>query len=94
VRSRFLVHSASWRGFVHRGSAIPELAGHYFFADGGTGGFVRSLRYDRDTGAVSDTTTWPGLAEFGITSFGIDGEGELYFCSAGDNAIYKIVKAN
>jgi glucose/arabinose dehydrogenase len=81
-------------GFVYRGSAVPELAGHYFFADGGSGGFVRSLRYDRDSGAVSDVTTWPALAKSGITSFGVDGEGELYYCSAVDNTVFKIVPAD
>ena len=32
-------------GYVYRGSAIPELDGHYFYADW-CGGWIRSFRYD------------------------------------------------
>ena len=62
-------------GFVYRGSAIPRLAGHYFFADY-CRGWVRSFRYDH--GRVLDCRQW-SLGEVGsVTSFGEDAAGELY----------------
>lgn len=63
-------------GFVYRGAAIPELTGHYFYADWCTL-FVRSFRYD--AGAVTDQRDWSeDLAGIGqINSFGLDPAGEL-----------------
>jgi hypothetical protein len=67
-------------GFVYRGSAIPEVAGHYFYADW-CGLWVRSFRYE--TGAVVDEQDWSDdLVEAGqINSFGVDGFGELYIAN-------------
>ncbi len=63
-------------GFVYRGSAIPALQGHYFYADY-CQGWVRSLRYS--AGAVTDQTEWPSLVPGGpVLSFGEDAAGELY----------------
>ena len=63
-------------GFVYRGAAIPELNGHYFYADWCTL-FVRSFRYE--AGAVTDQRDWSDdLAGIGqIDSFGLDPAGEL-----------------
>ena len=63
-------------GPVYRGAAIPELHGHYFYADYCVG-WVRSLKYEE--GAVTEETTWSD--EFGepgqITSFATDANGEI-----------------
>lgn len=64
-------------GFVYRGAAIPELDGHYFYADWCTL-FVRSFRYE--AASVTDEKDWSeDLAGVGqINSFGVDAAGELY----------------
>lgn len=62
-------------GFVYRGEAIPELAGHYFYADW-VRQWIRSFRYD-GTGVVNQQD-WTGDLNPGqINSFGLDHAGEL-----------------
>jgi glucose/arabinose dehydrogenase len=62
-------------GYVYRGSAIPELYGHYFFSDW-CGGWVRSFRFDGE-GAV-DQHEWSELERIGsIAAFARDADGEL-----------------
>ncbi len=78
-------------GSVYRGPSIPELNGHYFFADW-CGGLVRSFRLT-DQGQVADQLDWSeDLAALGqVTSFGqtqddellaINWAGELYRVTA------------
>ncbi len=75
-------------GYVYRGTAIPDLQGHYFYADF-CEGWVRSFRYDG--GAVSDETSWPTLSPGGsILSFGEDSAGELYVLHAA-GGVFRIV---
>ncbi len=76
-------------GHVYRGQAIPELAGHYFYADW-CSGLVRSFRLDGDT--VVDEQDWTSeLSELGqVTSFGVDGQGELYAVNW-DGELYRII---
>ncbi len=76
-------------GHVYRGTAIPELAGHYFYADW-CSGLVRSLRVE--DGEVSDEQDWTAeLGELGqVTSFGVDGAQELYAVNW-DGELYRIV---
>lgn len=64
-------------GSVYRGPAIPELNGHYFFADW-CGGLVRSFRLT-DQGQVADQLDWSeDLAALGqVTSFGRTDDDEL-----------------
>jgi len=64
-------------GYVYRGAAIPELDGHYFYADW-CQGWVRSFRYAG--GAATDESDWAeDLGRLGqVTSFGVDDSGELY----------------
>lgn len=61
-------------GVVYRGRAIPELVGHYLYADY-CGGWVRSFR-------LEDGAATEGQELFGqvgaVTSFGHDGDGEVY----------------
>jgi len=77
-------------GEVYRGCAIPDLAGTYFFADY-CSNQVWSLRMVG--GAVTDFQN--RTAEMGgvpnIASFGTDAYGEIYLCSLGADAVYKIV---
>ena len=77
-------------GFVYRGSAIPEIAGHYFYGDY-CAGFVKSFRFQG--GAATDERTWE-LGNIGnITSFGQDASGELYITS-GNGTVYRITKSS
>ena len=73
-------------GYVYRGSAIPELAGHYFYADY-CGGWIRSLSPD------GETFEWAGASgDRAITSFGRDTAGEVYVIVAA-GSIYRLVRA-
>jgi glucose/arabinose dehydrogenase len=70
-------------GYVYRGTAMPELHGHYFFADYCTG-WLRSV--DRD-GAVRE---WLPPGTFSaVIGFGLDHAGELYVLTA-DGVIFLI----
>ena len=75
-------------GLVYRGSAIPELQGHYFYADF-CAGFVRSFRLE--SGAAVDQYQWPALAPgANLPGFGRDASGELYVLGT-DGAVYRMV---
>lgn len=75
-------------GVVYRGTAIPELDGHYFYSDY-CGGWLRSF--------VSDGTTLSGERDWtdevgrvdNVVSFGVDHDREIYLLTA--NAIRRIV---
>jgi glucose/arabinose dehydrogenase len=67
-------------GFVYRGSAIPQLAGTYFYGDF-CAGWVRSFRFEN--GQAASPAEWPSLGGGSITSFGEDAAGELYVVAAG-----------
>ncbi|TKB61783.1 MAG: PQQ-dependent sugar dehydrogenase [Nitrospira sp.] len=67
-------------GYVYRGTAIPVIQGIYFYADF-CAGFVRSFRFNN--GSALEQTEWPLLAVASITSFGLDGLGELYILTNG-----------
>ena len=79
-------------GYVYRGDAIPEMTGHYFYADY-RGGWIRTLLYDN--GQITQQHQWPQqdetsmIEETLINSFGTDGHEELYLLT--ENTIYKIV---
>lgn len=62
-------------GFVYRGSAVPEAAGRYFFADL-CASFVRSFRLE--DGEATDVIEHDLGSLGSITSFGTDDAGELY----------------
>lgn len=74
-------------GFVYRGTAIPELAGRYFYSDY-CAGFVRSFLASGL--AVSEQRDWNIVKPGQVQSFGRDGQGELYVLTA--SGIWKIVK--
>lgn len=62
-------------GYVYRGSSIPELAGHYFYADW-VREWIRSFRFQ--DGMILDEKDWTSDLRPGqINSFGLDASGEL-----------------
>lgn len=68
-------------GYVYRGTDVPSLIGHYFYADF-CAGWVRSFRLAGP--GITDQAEWPALRPGGtITSFGEDGRGELYILTSG-----------
>jgi glucose/arabinose dehydrogenase len=76
-------------GVVYRGNKIPGLCGRYFFgmhANGAVKSFVVSN--GQRVGGIVDhgTLSVPGQ----LSSFGEDGEGEIWMSSRSNNAIYKI----
>jgi glucose/arabinose dehydrogenase len=76
-------------GVVYRGSALPEIDGHYFFADY-CSGWVRSIVVD-DNGSLIEELDWPGLDVRLPGGFGTDGFGEMYIASQ-RGPIYKVVR--
>lgn len=77
-------------GIVYRGSEIPEIQGVYFYADW-VHGWIHSFRYV--DGEVTDEQDWTvafeGSRDRGVTSFGLDGQGELYLLTWNGN-VYKV----
>jgi hypothetical protein len=76
-------------GVVYRGDELPELRGHFFFADH-CQGWVRSFRWER--GRVTQYREWPALKYPSISSFGTGGDGEVYIVSL-DGLVRRIVGA-
>lgn len=74
-------------GFVYRGSAMPELAGVYFYADY-CAGWIKSFTFN---GSASDQRDWNLGAIGNITSFGEDSSRELYITSS-NGRVYKLVR--
>jgi len=72
-------------GFVYRGAALPALNGVYFYGDY-CSGFIWSLVPNESGGWDSNLFMQTGL---NISSFGEDGEGELYVVDHG-GAVYKL----
>ena len=75
-------------GYVYRGSAIPDIRGHYFYSDF-CAGFLKSFRYEN--GVAVDQKDW-GITTPTVTSFGVDFGGELYMIS--DGKIFKIAQGS
>jgi glucose/arabinose dehydrogenase len=74
-------------GYVYRGSAIPELVGHYLYSDYCLG-WLRSFRFSG--GRATEHRSWAGIGLSQVVSFGRDGAGELYIVAG--NAVWKIVR--
>jgi glucose/arabinose dehydrogenase len=82
-------------GYVYRGVDLPELRGTYFYGDYCTG-IVRSLRImDSHASQEFDWTsalrTRAGGAMDGLSSFGVDGLGELYLVLLGGE-VYRLAR--
>ena len=79
-------------GHVYRGSAVPELVGHYVYGDY-IAGKIWALKYDKATGRVIQNMAlgWNGLP---VLAFGEDEDGELYVTtkSATGQGIYRFVR--
>jgi glucose/arabinose dehydrogenase len=73
-------------GFVYRGRRMPDLVGHYFYADY-CHGWIRSFKFQG--GAVTSHTEWRGIAAGQVTSFGQDAAGEIYVC-ASDGTVHRL----
>lgn len=76
-------------GQVYRGGSIPELHGHYFYADF-CRGWIKSLVYE--DGVITAEADWTSDLESRshITSFSEDSHGELYFTNL-NGELWKIV---
>lgn len=81
-------------GYVYRGCRITNLQGHYFWGDfcaGNVSSFLISggvPTAQTDWSASVDPT---GTLLFGLTSFGRDGEGEIYIVDRTPGSILKLV---
>lgn len=75
-------------GFVYRGSEIPEIDGTYFYSDW-VSQWVRGFEYvDGEVIEDRDWTEDLGGPVGMVTSFGIDGHGELYLLTH-EGGVYK-----
>jgi glucose/arabinose dehydrogenase len=75
-------------GFVYRGSAIPALQGAFVYADY-CSGKIWALRYD---GSEVTEHEQIARADFRVSSFAQDNEGELYALDHGDSGgVYRLV---
>ncbi|HEX5076103.1 MAG TPA: PQQ-dependent sugar dehydrogenase [Gemmatimonadaceae bacterium] len=75
-------------GFVYRGAAIPEIRGLYFYSDY-CSGWLRSFRLS--SGTAVEQRDWAFTNIGNVTSFGVDGAGELYMLST-SGRVYRVVK--
>jgi glucose/arabinose dehydrogenase len=75
-------------GYVYHGSPLPELNSKYIYGDYGSGK-VWALQYD---GVAMPVNTLLSDTNLNISSFGVDENKELYFCSL-DGKIY-VLRAN
>lgn len=76
-------------GYVYRGSAIPDLVGAYVYSDN-CNGKIRALRLAGD-GSV-ELVRELGIETNGVTSFGEDGDGELYVLT-GSTGVFRLTPA-
>ena len=77
-------------GYVYRGTAIPELAGRYFYSDY-CRGFIKSFFYNE--AAITEPRDWNLDSAGQVVSFGRDGAGELYVVGA-SGRIFKLVRGS
>ena len=75
-------------GYVYRGSALPEIAGRYFYSDF-CSGWLRSFLVT-DAGAT-ERTDWGVTPVGNIQSFGVDSRKELYALTSG-GGVYRLVR--
>ena len=83
-------HSANDRsitgGYVYRGSALPGLSGKYIYAD-----YVSGRIWALTTGGTATVTNQLLIdSPYLISSFGEDGQGEMYILSYEDGRIYRL----
>ena len=73
-------------GYVYRGVRFPELAGAYFFSDY-CSGEIMALRVD--DGEVTESRVFPEAVRL-LSSFGVDGDGEVYVTTFTGGAVYRL----
>jgi glucose/arabinose dehydrogenase len=74
-------------GYVVRDPELPSLRGRYVYGDLCTGE-IRSLVPELG-GARDDSTL--GLSEPGLTTFGVDAAGHVYYASADSGKVFRLV---
>jgi len=77
-------------GFVYRGKQIPALQGWYVYGDFQACWFA-AIKLERGR-VVGDAKIME--SNYPLSTFGVDAEGELYFCDYDRGAIYQIVSAD
>lgn len=77
-------------GYVYRGSAMPQLKGHYFFAEY-VNEFVKSFRYEGSSVGESDLVIWISSVSR-PSSFGEDANGELYIVTH-NGGVYQMTQS-
>lgn len=76
-------------GVVYRGATIPELDGHYFYADWCVG-WIRSFALE--DGEVVEQQDWSEQLDVGmVSSFGTDADGELLVVDWDAGAIFRVL---
>lgn len=73
-------------GFVYRGSALPDLVGHYVYAD-----FISGRVWALEAIGSNPENTLLEESGLNIASFGTDAQQELYICSF-DGNIYRLAQ--
>jgi len=76
-------------GYVYRGTHVPELRGHYFYADY-CEGWIRSFRWNGSEAV--DRKEWDVGQIGNVTSFGEDAARELYVTST-NGRVYRFAPA-
>jgi len=79
-------HCSVTGGYIYRGESYPELYGNYFFADYCSGVMWRLF----PNGSGSWDMAEVGRADFLVSSFGEDANGELYVVNQRGGAIYQL----
>jgi glucose/arabinose dehydrogenase len=81
-------------GHVYRGKRLPELEGHYLYADYITG-LLWALKYDEAAGRVTANRRMGGEQKFQVVSYGEDEAGEVYFLVVSPNGqgVYRFARA-
>ena len=80
-------------GYVYRGTAIPEMVGHYFYADW-CAGWVRSFLFDGENVTLPRDWSVSFDRDVGaVASFGLDANGELLLVASDTGVVYRIVAA-
>ena len=79
-------------GTVYRGTKLPEIEGHYLYADY-VSNKLWALKYDEKAGRVTANHSIPDPAK-PVLSFGEDENGEVYFLTVAANGkgIYRFTK--
>ena len=75
-------------GYVYRGGAVPELDGHYFYADW-CNGMIRSFKYENAQVTLEQDWTQQLEGAGQVASFGLDGNGELLVVDS-NGTVYRI----